>query len=78
MDDTSFLAKTVDWLGGAAMAYAGWLNMKLNGIEKDITEHRVKVAENYITKSEHSEQIEKIDAKLDRILDKLDEKADKN
>ena len=38
---------------------------------------KFEVARHYVTRREHLDAVHRIDSKLDRILDKLDRKADK-
>lgn len=69
---------------GAAISAIGWfvklnhakmreLEFDLTGIGKALTDHKVEAARSYVTKPD----LERLEHKIDRVLDKLDQKADK-
>jgi len=50
---------------------------KTEQTQKNLYEHAQRDAEIYVTKDDHQEVQRTINQKLDKILDKLDKKADK-
>lgn len=62
---------------GGAVAALGWFARTIfsavKELERDLSSHKVEVAKTYATNSDLS----RIDDKLDRILDKLNAKADR-
>lgn len=50
---------------------------KFHAVQKDIYDLQLLLAQHYYTKTEVRDQFQSIDAKLDRIIDKLESKADK-
>jgi hypothetical protein len=67
----------IDAILAAFVGVIGWVLRTLHGehreLANDLTQHKVEVAKNYATNADLS----RIEDKLDRILDKLDLKADK-
>jgi hypothetical protein len=60
-----------------AMSAIGWIakaqHHKLERIERELAEHKVKSVETFAAKADFL----RLEGKIDRVLDKLDEKADK-
>ena len=77
----------MDWqllfnlVGTAIMATIGWFARQLWDSVKDLKEDskniQVDLPTNYVRKVDIESQFNKLEASLQRILDKLDQKADK-
>lgn len=71
------LQHAIDTLLAACLAAVGWIVRTLHGdvksLSDELTSHKVEVAKTYATNAD----ITRIEDKLDRILDKLERKADK-
>ena len=78
MDDAGIVSKLLDWFWGVVLVYTGYLHMNISDQRKDLTALQLKIAENYVTSAEHNKAIDRVDAKLDLILEKLDKKVDKH
>ncbi len=55
----------------------GWCIMQINNLKKEHYETRIHSAETYVKYEDYREDIRSFHAKLDKINDKLDNKADK-
>tara|TARA_B100000686_G_scaffold353795_1_gene460853 strand:- start:3499 stop:3750 length:252 start_codon:yes stop_codon:yes gene_type:complete len=82
--DYDLLVKFLNWIWLPLSAAVGWLFKRLSTIEekadtvnKDLNNHKIHVAQVYVTRPEHLDVYTRFDGKLDRILDKLDQKQDK-
>lgn len=74
--------QTVINLGaGAIFAATGWWCREIwdsvKTLKKDIQNIEVDLPKNYVSKSEINNRFDKIDSILERIFDKLENKADK-
>lgn len=78
MDDAGIVSKLLDWFVGLVAVYAGYLHNKQVKTDDKLSALELDVAKNYVTSTEHEKVTDKIDAKLDLILEKLDRKADKH
>ena len=77
----------MDWqllfnlIGTAVMATIGWFARQLwdsvQDLKDDIKNIEVDLPTNYVRKIDIESQFNKLEASLQRILDKLDQKADK-
>jgi hypothetical protein len=77
----------MDWqllfnlVGTAIMATIGWFARQLwdsvKDLKEDIKNIQVDLPTNYVRKVDIESQFNKLEASLQRILDKLDQKADK-
>jgi hypothetical protein len=77
----------MDWqllfnlIGTAVMATIGWFARQLWDTEQDLKEDikniEVDLPTNYVRRVDIDAQFNKLEASLQRILDKLDQKADK-
>ena len=77
----------MDWqllfnlIGTAIMATIGWFARQLwdsvKDLKEDIKNIQVDLPTNYVRKVDIEAQFNKLEASLQRILDKLDQKADK-
>jgi len=77
----------MDWqllfnlIGTAVMATIGWFARQLwdsvQDLKEDIKNIQVDLPTNYVRKVDIEAQFNKLEASLQRILDKLDQKADK-
>lgn len=77
----------MDWqllfnlIGTAIMATIGWFARQLwdsvKDLKEDIKNIQVDLPTNYVRKVDIDAQFNKLEASLQRILDKLDQKADK-
>ena len=65
----------------AAFGIAGWLGRTLwDAVEKlkeDVHQIEVDLPKSYVPKEDWSESLKKIESMLEKIFDKLDQKADK-
>lgn len=61
----------------AALAVGGWVMKSIyeaiQRLDNDLTDHKVEAAKTYSTKTD----ISRIEDKIDKVLDRLDRKADK-
>lgn len=69
---TLALSDIVQWLGGVAIAVAGWLWKELASLRGDHSNHRTHVAERYVTKDDMKETLNRVYESLARIEKKLD------
>ena len=77
----------MDWqllfnlIGTAIMATIGWFARQLwdsvKELKEDIKNIQVELPTNYVRRVDIEAQFNKLEASLQRILDKLDQKADK-
>ena len=77
----------MDWqllfnlIGTAVMAAIGWFARQLwdsvQDLKEDIKNIEVDLPTNYVRRVDIESQFNKLEASLQRILDKLDQKADK-
>lgn len=77
----------MDWQTGfdvmlsIAAAALGYMMRKIDerteALQRDLAAHKVDVAKSYVTRSEVTEGFEKIYDKLDRLIERLDKKADR-
>ena len=88
MMEAPLLIKMIQWLWVPLTGIVGWVIKRL---EKRLEELHLAalraegkadalkfdVARHYVTRREHLDAANRIDGKLDRILDRLDKKADK-
>lgn len=86
--DAHLFAQVLHWVWVPVSAIVGWI---IKRIEKRLDELHLAalraegkadalkfdVARHYVTRREHMDAVTRIDGKLDRILDRLDKKADK-
>lgn len=49
------------------------VNSKVNGIGKTFDEYKLTVAETYVRRQDFKDELSKIESKLDKIFDKLEE-----
>ncbi len=72
---------TINLLVGFGEAILGWafreVWIAVKELTNDLSSLREGIAKDYVTKSELGGILNRMDAKLDKIFDKLDEKADK-
>lgn len=70
-----------NFIAGAFLCGIGWWCKEIwdsvKKLKEDIQRIEVELPTNYATKSDINSRLDKIDAVLERIFDKLDEKADK-
>lgn len=78
----------INWLGAIAGGLFGWImksfkedldNLRDNHdkLQAQQQTHEVHIARGYVTRAELKDSIDTVNAKLDAIFDKLDNKADK-
>lgn len=77
----------MDWqvlfnlIGGALLTAVGWWCREIwdsvKTLKKDLQTMEVDLPKTYVSKAEINTRLDKIDATLERIFDKLDGKADK-
>lgn len=78
MEDAGFFSKVLDWLAALVTAYAAYLHNRMTRTDDKLSALELSIAKEYVTAAEHDKVTDKIDAKLDLILEKLDKKADKH
>lgn len=70
-----------DLMLGSALAVMGWFSRQLwdavKELKSDLSALREEIAKDYLAKDDFREYTSEIKQMLHRILDKLDEKADK-
>ena len=68
-------------IGGALLCAIGWWCREIwdsvKKLKEDIQRIEVELPKSYVNKVEINSRLDKIDSVLERIFDKLDEKADK-
>jgi len=66
---------------GAVLAAIGWFARQLyesvNELRRNVHQIEVDLPMNYVRREDYSETMKRIEAIVERIFDKLDEKADK-
>lgn len=66
---------------GSVLSVLGWFARQLwdavQNLKEDVKRIEVDLPTNYLRKDEFENRFDKIEAMLERIFDKLDEKADK-
>lgn len=71
----------INLAGGAILATAGWFARRLyeavEQLRKDVHQIEVELPKSYVAKEDWHEAIKKIENMLEKIFDKLDQKADK-
>jgi hypothetical protein len=71
----------INLVGGAIVAVIGWFARELwsavQSLKNDIQRIEVDLPTNYVRKIDLEAKFDKLEATLQRILDKLDSKADK-
>jgi len=72
---------TINLVGGAILAVVGWfarqLYQSVKDLQFDIRKIEVSLPTNYVSKFDYNEGLKEIKGMLDKIFDKLDDKADK-
>ena len=67
--------------GGVLLSVAGWFARSLYAaveqLRKDIHQIEVDLPKSYVPKEDWSESLKKIESMLEKIFDRLDQKADK-
>ena len=68
-------------VGGAILVAVGWWCKEIwnsvKSLKEDIRAIEVDLPKNYVSKADIESRLDKIDATLERIFDKLENKADK-
>jgi aspartate aminotransferase-like enzyme len=67
------LQLAVNLIVGVAVPIIGWFGLRIQEMGKDLNDFKVTVAREYAT----NHDLAKIDAKLDRILERMDSKQDR-
>jgi len=71
----------IDIALSAIIAAIGWFARQVwdatQQLKKDVTSLELNVAENYVKKVDINARFDKLEAILDKIFDRLDQKADK-
>jgi hypothetical protein len=71
----------INFVGGAVLMAIGWWCREIwdsvKALKEDVKQIEVSLPTHYVRKSEIEARLDKIDQVLERIFDKLDEKADK-
>lgn len=70
-----------NWLLGAAMTILGWIGKTLwdavQELKEDVKDIEVELPSHYVRKDELEVKLDKVEAMLNKIYDKLETKADK-
>lgn len=70
-----------NWLLGGATAVLGWLGKTLwdavQQLKEDVKKIEVELPSHYVRKDELEAKLDKVEAMLNKIYDKLETKADK-
>ena len=70
-----------NWLLGAAMTILGWIGKTLwdagQELKADLKDIEVELPSHYVRKDELEVKLDKVEAMLNKIYDKLETKADK-
>lgn len=70
-----------NWLLGAAMTILGWIGKTLwdavQELKADMKDIEVELPSHYVRKDELEAKLDKVEAMLNKIYDKLETKADK-
>jgi hypothetical protein len=68
-------------VGGAVLVAVGWWCKEIwdsvKALKEDIKKIEIDLPKNYVSKADIESRLDKIDATLERIFDKLENKADK-
>ncbi len=77
--DMKWIERTIITLVFALIAYI-WNEQakKIDIMVRSFMNYKVYVAENFVSKKDYNRDMKKIDQKLDRIIEILDKKADKD
>ena len=72
---------SINLVGGALLAIVGWvarqLYQSIRDLQRDIKSIEVSLPTNYVQKTEFNSNLREIKEMLNKIFDKLDDKADK-
>ena len=70
-----------NFIGGAILVAVGWWCKEIwdsvKALKEDIKKIEIDLPKNYVSKADIESRLDKIDATLERIFDKLENKADK-
>jgi len=70
------------FLGGVALTVLGWFARTLHSDQKvtkeEVNNLHIKVVEQYVSNNRFESVLSQINANIERVLNKLDEKADKH
>ena len=70
-----------NFIGGAILLAVGWWCKEIwdsvKSLKADIKAIEIDLPKNYVSKADIESRLDKIDATLERIFDKLENKADK-
>ena len=70
-----------NFIGGAILVAVGWWCKEIwdsvKTLKEDIKQIEIDLPKNYVSKTDIESRFDKIDATLERIFDKLENKADK-
>ena len=70
-----------NFIGGAILVAVGWWCKEIwnsvKSLKEDIRAIEVDLPKHYVSKADIESRLDKIDATLERIFDKLENKADK-
>lgn len=70
-----------NWLLGGAMTILGWIGKTLwdavQELKEDVKDIEVELPSHYVRKDELEVKLDKVEAMLNKIYDKLETKADK-
>ena len=68
----------VAWVGPLAAVLASWVLKRINSLERELIDHRMKTAEQYASRLMVTELETKLDKRLERIEQKIDRLSDKS
>ena len=67
----------VDVIGIIILPIVGYILMKINSLQRELSEHKVTVATGYVPKDDFNNALNKIDVTLANISDKLDKLSER-
>lgn len=70
-----------NFIGGAILVVVGWWCKEIwdsvKALKEDIKQIEIDLPKNYVSKTDIESRLDKIDATLERLFDRLDSKVDK-
>ena len=77
--DMKWVERTLITIAISVIGYL-WMQQtsRIEHVLQNFMDYRVYVAENFVSKKDYNRDMKKIDQKLDKILELLDKKTDKN
>lgn len=67
----------VDIVGFIILPIIGYGLMKINGLQHELSEHKVEVATNYVQRQDFNKALDKIDNALEKIYERVNTIAER-